>query len=558
MNEREVEIVEGQVRSSLRTLDRIAVPPLRSIETRRVAPSSPVLRGAAALVTAVLVIIVGLALGDLLNAWRNDRAASDRTASPAPDGRFGFLVQLPGVTSPGNGTASGIALVDELGRQLTPAFDGLVQAKTSPNGRYVAVWLSGSGKSELHVVDGVSRSLGPALFTTTERFTRVNQAMAWASDSSAVLVSTTGDDTANSAGNIRANLRAIDRASGTVRLLLTYSTFTFEPLGWDRIKGTVLARAITASSGGKTLFLHVSDDGSGAANTLDVDDYPVVANDAATFVASFPNCTPSPCRKFIIHDAASYGVVAEIDLGSRGSPLTDTSANWAILFRPGSSSDVLVYFSRTAQPGKFGIELYPDAGRGARRDLGGVTVAPGRDGRIVSPNAYFRAEGSAVFYVHPTESSGGTWVGDLIDVATGKHAPVTVSGIRATAVVGPVPATPAPTSAEVAACGHASGYGGTLVGAFTLTAGDLAQQDETRNGPNGPRSLRSAFRDYPADTPIVLCFFDGFIAASGPGPLPPATFRPYDRFVVAVDPSEQVNFIAAGYRDGIFVAPRLP
>jgi hypothetical protein len=562
LNERDVEILGGRVRQSLRTLDSIGVPSLASIEGRRTTRSSRVLRGATTLATAVVIVVAGLVLGDRLNAWRHERAASDRTATaaPTPEGRYGLLVQLPGVTSPADGTAPMIALVDELGQQLTPAFDGLVQAKTSPDGRHIALWLSGSRTSELHVLDAADRSLGASLFTTTERFTRVNEAMVWASDSSAVLISTTADDTTNSSGNIRANLRAIDRASGAVRQLMTYNAFSFQPLGWDRAKGTALARAVTAQSGGKTLYLLVSDDGSAATSTREVDDTPIIANDAATFVASFPTCTPGPCRRFIIHDASTYAVVAQIDFGARGDPLTTSSASWAVLFRP-RSSDVLVYFSRTGKTGVFGIELYPDAGRGPRRDLGDLTVARASDGTITSPNAYFRADGSAVFFVAPSDRGASTWTGDLIDVATAKHAPVVVSWIRATALPGPTSPTArvTPTSAEMAACAHASGYGGTLVGAFTLRAGDLARQDETRGGPNGPRPLRSNFRDYQADTPIVLCFFDGFIAApGGPPRVPPATFRPYDRFVVAVDPAERVSLIVAGYRDRIFVAPRLP
>jgi hypothetical protein len=100
----------------------------------------------------------------------------------------------------------------------------------------------------------------------------------------------------------------------------------------------------------------------------------------------------------------------------------------------------------------------------------------------------------------------------------------------------------------------------TVVGAYTLRAGDLAQQDETpRGGPTGPHPLRSSYRDYPPDTQIVLCFFDGPIAApGGPPPLPPATFREYDRYVVTIDPSGVPRLAVAGHRDSILVAPRLP
>jgi hypothetical protein len=83
------------------------------------------------------------------------------------------------------------------------------------------------------------------------------------------------------------------------------------------------------------------------------------------------------------------------------------------------------------------------------------------------------------------------------------------------ATAGP-PSTQTPTSAEVTACSRA-GYTGTVVGAFTLRAGDLAQQEEVGKGPSGRRVLHSSFRQYAPDTPIALCSFDGFIAAPGGG-----------------------------------------
>lgn len=450
MDERQV-ANEARLRRALSSLDEVAVTPLAAIRARHAGRARLPWRAAGALAAAALVMVVALALGDRLNAWRIERTASGPTASagaPALDSRYGFLVQLPGATDPGNGTSSGIALVDESGTQLMPAFDGLVQAKTSPDGRYIALLRSGQRGLELSILDGVNRSLGAILFTTTERFTRVNEPMVWASDSSAIVLSTTADDTARSAGDIQANVRAIDRAGGAVRLLLTYRTFTFQPLGWDRAKGAVLARAVTAESGGKTLFLRVSDDGKALTSAQEVDDTPVVANDAATYVASFPTCTPGPCRRFVIHDAATYAVVAQIDLASRGAPLTTTSANWAVLFRP-RSSDVLVYFSHPTKKDTFGIALHPDAGRGARRDLGELTVAARSDGTITSPNGYFRADGSAVFYVHPVDPVGGRWSGALIDVATAARAPVTVAAIRAAVVVDATVLTPqaAPTAA---------------------------------------------------------------------------------------------------------------
>jgi hypothetical protein len=114
------------------------------------------------------------------------------------------------------------------------------------------------------------------------------------------------------------------------------------------------------------------------------------------------------------------------------------------------------------------------------------------------------------------------------------------------------------TSAADAMCAQ-TGYTGIVAGAFVVPAADLAQQDETRGGATGPHPVRSSFRDYPSDALIVLCFFDGFIAApGGPAPIRPATFRPYDRYVVTVDPAGHAALAVAGHRDSIAVAPRLP
>jgi hypothetical protein len=121
----------------------------------------------------------------------------------------------------------------------------------------------------------------------------------------------------------------------------------------------------------------------------------------------------------------------------------------------------------------------------------------------------------------------------------------------------PSPTPPVRAGAEDA-CARA-GYDGTVVGAFSVRAGDLAAQEETPRGPSGPRPIRSRFRDYAPDAPIVLCYFDGFIGAPGGGvPVPPATFRPYDRYVVTIDPSGTASLVLAGHRDTITVAPRWP
>ena len=171
------------------------------------------------------------------------------------------------------------------------------------------------------------------------------------------------------------------------------------------------------------------------------------------------------------------------------------------------------------------IPTRSDAGDAFNADL----VLPGANG-------FYDVRQIAISGVDPTYSA--TSAGGIIEIRDGQE-------------------SAAPAALELTC--RRTGYSGTVVGAFTLRAADLAQQDETRGGANGPRPLRSRFRDYPADTPIVLCFFDGFIAApGGPPGISSATFRPYDRYVVTVDPSGQASLAVAGFRDRIVVAPQLP
>jgi hypothetical protein len=434
MHEGEVDLLEGRVRRSLGTLDQIPVPGLAAITTRRAPVRSRVTRTAGAFGATAAVLVLALVVGAQLNTWR--AALSGATAGPGlpgaaaqvtPDDRYGLLVGWPGDAT---------TLVDEQGNQLVAPFFGVREARTSPDGRYIGLWLSTINGYEVRILDGVNRTLGPTLFATTEQYARSNEGLVWASDSSAVVIATTADPVANSAGAIRVNLRAIDRG-GTVASIATYSAFALQPLGWDRAKNTILARA-TSDSSGPSKYLRFVGGGSPSVVERTVTDMPLIANDAATYVASYASCPPpGPCRIFTIHDAETYAVVAQIDLAA-SSPLTRPNANWAILFRP-RSSDVIVYFSRSVNPTRstFGIELYPNAGRGGRRDLGDVSVDP-VNGTHYQPNAFIRADGSAAFYLHLNDVALGEQIGDLIALPGGAHTPVRVFGSpRATVLIDP-------------------------------------------------------------------------------------------------------------------------
>ena len=435
----DVDPIEDRTRRSLVSLDGLAVPALGAIQVRT--PRRQRFGAVGALASALVVVTAALLVGDALSAWRTDRAAASAgptAVAPAgvtmkPDPRYGVLVRRPDKT---------LALVDELGKVLLTMPDSIDQAKTSPNGRYIALWTRTGAGAELRILDGVTRTIGAPLFTTAERFARQNEGLVWASDSSAVLVATTADDTAGSGSPLDVNLRAVT-LNGDVRRVATYHTWVFAPLAWDRSANVISAvsfERFQPTAG--TKLLRFKDDGSGNVDSQVASDSPMAADDAGRFVISSVSCPGVPtCRKFAVHDVATYGAVAQIEL----PPLLVDSGYWGVRFLP-RSSDILTDFSRnvSAGSGRFGLEVYGDAGRAARRDLGD-TVITSIKSQIVFPNAFPRADGSAVLYVHTKNDGTGDWDGEIVDVASAAHGPIAMQQPVATILLDPalVPAAAA-------------------------------------------------------------------------------------------------------------------
>jgi hypothetical protein len=423
--DRELAGVEAGLRASLRTLDDVPVPPLGPIRVRERARLPGRIAGA---IAAVAVLVIALALGERLNAWRLDRAAATPataslgvSGSIAPDARYGWLVRTDGSAS--------LALVNELGAQLLGSIGDVTEAVTSPSGRYVALWTAGA-KNELRILDGPSKTVGAPLFSTGEVYARTNNSLIWASDSSAVVVATTADPVGSSSGPITIRLRSVS-LTGEVRDVATYVGFSLAPLGWDRAGGAITAKARPTSTG----RAHVMRFGESGALLSDreVADEPLVADHSGKFIAS-ANCqSQSPCSDFVIHDAASYAAVSFMKLTQSvayvpaGSPPPGVGGSVvSILFRP-RSNDVLLASSHTFAPtgGTSALRLFPDAGRGGSRDLGVASVTPiARE--VFLAQAYARADGSAVLFVHPTSTQAGRdWTGDLVGMG-GARAPITI------------------------------------------------------------------------------------------------------------------------------------
>jgi hypothetical protein len=424
--DRELTSVEDGLRASLGTLGDVPVPPLGPIRVRERARLPGRIAGA---IAAVAVLVIALALGERLNAWRLDRAAATPPAaslgvsgSIAPDARYGWLVRPDGKSS--------LALVNELGVQLLGSIGDVTEAVTSPSGRYVALWTSGA-KNELRILDGPSQKISAPLFSTGEVYARTSQSLIWASDGTAIVIATTADPVGSSSGPIAIGLRTVS-LSGEVRDIATYNGFSLAPLGWDRAGGSITVKARPASTG-RAHVIRFSESGT-LLSDREVADEPLVADQSGKYIASADCQSQFPCRDFVIHDAASYAGVSFIKLtqsvgyvpaGSSPTPGGGSSVV-SILFRP-RSNDVLVATSHTSAPagGTSALRLFPDAGRGGTRDLGVASLTPiARE--VFLAQAYTRADGSAVLFVHPTSTQvGRDWTGDLVGMG-GARAPITI------------------------------------------------------------------------------------------------------------------------------------
>jgi hypothetical protein len=167
----------------------------------------------------------------------------------------------------------------------------------------------------------------------------------------------------------------------------------------------------------------------------------------------------------------------------------------------------------------------------------------------------------------PTPYPPYRWGMFLVDAARGTRLAVGDAGIAEgwPAVFDRLPnhaavaANATPGDAVAAAACATTGYDGAVVGAFRVRAEQLAIQDETpRGSPTGPHPMQSQFRAYAPDTLIVLCYYDGPIAAPGGPPGQGSTFRPYDRYAVAVDNTGRAILLVAGRRDTLTVGPHMP
>lgn len=85
----------------------------------------------------------------------------------------------------------------------------------------------------------------------------------------------------------------------------------------------------------------------------------------------------------------------------------------------------------------------------------------------------------------------------------------------------------------------------TLVAGFDTTAGKIAEWQESRYGRDGPRPVKSQWREHPADEPVAMCYFDGEVV--GPPSHPDAP--PYDRILVELDSAGRFVFDTAGFQD---------
>jgi hypothetical protein len=342
-----------------------------------------------------------------------------------------------------------VILVDETGQTLSDPIEGVSVAVASPNGRVVALWgVSPQGLSQLRLLDTVLRPIlvGDPVFTTTDHL--IDRGMVWANDSSAVAVATTPYTRTreNQSTPVPIAVRTIDRRSTSVNVVTNRNLMDLQLLGWNRERMTIalsvrLPDPIRATS--PMQYATLDELGRGALNVMSTSDTPVTADWSGRYVASVGPCTSGPgCRAVIVHDLVSYQPLSESALPQRGG--------WGVAFRP-RSTDLLVQLEKASDMNgiTFALELWPDLGRGQKRQLAAVTVQ-WSGGSIADPGMLLRADGSAASLLL-RRASDGMWYGDLVQVATLSRAHISIPQPLAAVVVdgkleaAPPVRTPQPT-----------------------------------------------------------------------------------------------------------------
>ena len=344
---------------------------------------------------------------------------------------------------PGQGNSA--ILVDETGQTLSDPIEGVSAAVSSPNGRVVALWvISPQGASELRFLDTVLRPVvvGAPVLTTTDRL--VERGMVWANDSSAVAIATTSLARTGESGSVPIAIRTIDRRTASANVVIS-TNLALALLGWNRERHTIaltVQRPDPPRPVGPAQYATLDELGGGGLNIMSTSDFPITVDWSSRYVASVGPCTSGPgCRAVIVHDLVSYQPLSESPLPQRGG--------WGVTFRP-RSSDLLVQLERASDMNgiTFALELWPDLGLGQKRELTAVTVQ-WSGGSIADPGMLLRADGSAASLLR--RASDGTWNGELVQVATLGHVPISIRQPLAAVVVdgklegAPPVRTPQPT-----------------------------------------------------------------------------------------------------------------
>jgi hypothetical protein len=520
---------------------------------------------AKALPLALAVVLVASAVGLGLANWRAQR--TEPASSPgAAIGVPGPLALAGGAPSLGFGlvsTSANTLLVRNETTESAPfVFDNAPPpVAVSPNGHEIAYWQSvpnrtGGAMWELFrsdLIDASARNIGVMSAPAGED----PGPFVWSSDGTGLVVNT------GTAGRRGAGQNAplsswftVDVASRKVTRL---------PAGLERVVRTVHAwdrqrDLITGSGfdGARNTFTTLQG-GRVATHSVAVGSTIGAADGygRSVVIAGAGDCkgvaTTARCPVLETRDQASFAVMTASAVGEPTASLPE------VVFRA-RSQDLIV---QLALPnGDARVELWSDLGRGPHRVLGSYSQTVRFTGprELVLP----RVDGSAVFLMKFDDSAGGRWFGEIVSLsAQGGQSPqrtpfeVRVGGNPIASVVldpafarameparsaaSPPPSVPivgAPPVGDAAARAMCDGKLGSarLVGAFSSTAGVVADWVENVGVPDAPRAQGTAWRSLPANAPAYVCYFAGQFTISRPPPVPPATEPPLpDQAVILLD-----------------------